>query len=95
MREPSARWSQQARIPLRTPRRAQGRELLALLHAVVDELPQKSREVYAMRYGEGLSPAETASRLGISESAVGTRLNRAVGLVKKRLVARMRPRVKR
>ena len=74
---------------------AQERELLALLHAVVDELPQKSREVYAMRYGEALSPAETASRLGIPESAGGTRLNRPVGLVKQRLVARMRPRVKR
>ena len=74
---------------------AQERELLALLHAVVDELPQKSREVYAMPCGEGLSRAETASRLGISESAIGTRLNRAVGLVKQRLVARMRPRVKR
>lgn len=74
---------------------AQERELLALLHAVVDELPQKSREVYAMHGGEGLSRAETASRLGISESAVGTCLNRAVGLVKQRLVARMRPRVKR
>ena len=72
---------------------AQEWELLALLHAVVDELPQKSREVYAMRYGEGLSPAETASRLGISEPAVGTRLNRAVGLVKQHLAARMRPRV--
>ena len=48
-----------------------------------------------MRYGEALSPAETASRLGISESAAGTRLNRAVGLVKQHLVARMRPRVKR
>lgn len=74
---------------------AQERELLALLRAVVDELPQKSREVYAMHGGEGLSRAETASRLGISESAVGTCLNRAVGLVKQRLVARMRPRVKR
>ena len=74
---------------------AQERELLALLHAVVDELPQKSGEVYAMHCGEGRSRAETASRLGISESAVGTRLNRTVGLVKQHLVARMRPRVKR
>ena len=78
-----------------TEAHAQERELLALPHAVVDALPQKSREVYAMRCGEGLSPAETASRLGISEPAVGTRLNRAVGLVKQHLVARMRPRVKR
>lgn len=74
---------------------AQERELLAPLHAIVDELPQKSWEVYATSYGEGLSPAETASWLGISESAVGTRLNRTVGLVKQRLVARMRPGVKR
>ena len=42
-----------------------------------------------MRYVEGLSPAETASRLGISESAVGSRLNRAVGMMKKSLAERM------
>ena len=69
--------------------RVQQRELLALLYAIVDELPRRSQEVYAMRYVEGLSPAETASRLGISESAVGSRLNRAVGMMKKSLADRI------
>ena len=70
--------------------RARERELLALLHAVIDELPTKFREVYEMRYLEKLSAAETASRLGISKSAVGTRLNRAVRSIKKSLDLRMR-----
>ena len=70
--------------------RAQERELLALLHAVVDELPAKFREVYEMRYLERLSTSETASRLGISKSAAGTRLGRAVRMVKKQLALRMR-----
>ena len=70
--------------------RAQERELLGLLHAIVDELPSKSREVYEMRYLEGHSTAETANILGISKSAVGSRLDRAVRSVKKHVALRMR-----
>ena len=77
--------------PTRDPRvQAQERELLGLVHAIVAELPGKSREVYSMRYLEGLSTAETAESLGISKSAVASRLDRAVGMIKKRLVLRMR-----
>lgn len=68
------------------------RELLALLHAVVDALPDKHREVYEMRYVRDLSTSETARQLGISKSAVATRLKRAVMSVKKVLAKRLRDR---
>lgn len=68
------------------------RELLALLHAVVDALPDKHREVYELRYVRDLSTTETARQLGISKSAVATRLKRAVISVKKVLSKRLRDR---
>ena len=68
------------------------RELLALLHAVVDALPDKHREVYELRYVRDLSTSETARELGISKSAVATRLRRAVKTVKRVLAKRLRNR---
>lgn len=68
------------------------RELLALLHAVVDALPDKLREVYELRYVRDLSTSETALELGISKSAVATRLRRAVMAVKRVLAKRLRDR---
>lgn len=68
------------------------RELLAWLHAVVDALPDKHREVYEMRYIRDLSTSETAHELGISKSAVATRLKRAVSNVKRVLAKRLRDR---
>lgn len=68
------------------------RELLALLHAVVDALPDKHREIYEMRYVRDLSTSETALEIGISKSAVATRLRRAVMAVKRVLAKRLRDR---
>ena len=68
------------------------RELLVLLHAVVDALPEKHREVYEMRYVRDLSTSETAHELGISKSAVSTRLKRAVKTVKRVVAKRLRDR---
>lgn len=68
------------------------RELLVLLHAVVDALPDKHREVYEMRYVRQLSTSETAHELGISKGAVATRLKRAVKTVKTVLARRLRDR---
>ena len=65
------------------------RELLQLLRAIIDSLPAAYREVLEMRYGQDLSSAETAQRLGISSSNVSTRLNRAITILKQRLDARL------
>ena len=53
------------------------RELGMLLERAVDALPDGNREVFMLREIEGLSTAETAESLGVSEDVVKTRLSRA------------------
>ena len=52
-------------------------EMRVVLEAAVDALPDGNREVFMLRDVEGLSTAETAECLGVSESVVKTRLLRA------------------
>lgn len=63
-------------------------ELKRLLEAAVDELPEHHRVVFTLRDIEGLSTAETAECLGISEENVKTRLHRARALLRDDLFAR-------
>ena len=56
----------------------------AVYHAVM-ELPPKYRIVIHLYYYEGYSTAETAKIIGISETAVQTRLYRGRNLLKKSL----------
>jgi RNA polymerase sigma-70 factor (ECF subfamily) len=53
-------------------------EQVALLLASVAELRPRDRELISLRYGSGLEYAEIAQVLGIRESAVRTRLWRAL-----------------
>src|SRR3954470_1281239 len=53
------------------------RQLAGLLERAVDTLPEGYREVFMLRQIEGLSVAETAEALGLSEEAVKTRTFRA------------------
>src|SRR5688572_780902 len=52
-------------------------ELRELLESAIDHLPHGAREVFVLRDVEGLSTAETAASLSVSEDAVKTRLSRA------------------
>lgn len=52
------------------------------LEARIDALPDPDRAVFVLRALEELSVEETASALGISETAVRTRYFRARGLVR-------------
>ena len=52
-------------------------ELRELLEWAIDGLPDGSREVFVLREVEGLSTAETAASLDVSEDVVKTRLSRA------------------
>ena len=52
-------------------------ELRALLEGAIDTLSDGSREVFVLREVEGLSTAETAAVLDVSEDVVKTRLSRA------------------
>jgi RNA polymerase sigma-70 factor (ECF subfamily) len=58
-------------------RLALGRELGALIEGAVDRLGDGYREVFMLRQVEGLSTAETAHILGVSEDVVKTRFSRA------------------
>ena len=80
-------------IPLRSrdnpERQTVNRELHLLLESAVDALPDGHREVFVLRQVEGLSTAETAECLGISEDAVKTRLTRARAMLRHDLSERI------
>ncbi len=69
-------------------RQAFGRELGALLESAVDALGDGYREVFMMREVQGMSTAETASVLEISEDVVKTRLSRAKATLRRDLLDR-------
>jgi RNA polymerase sigma-70 factor, ECF subfamily len=58
-------------------RQAFNGELRELLEWAIDGLPDGAREVFVLREIEGLSTAETAEALEVSEDVVKTRLSRA------------------
>ena len=58
-------------------RQAFGSELRGLIEHAIDALADGYREVFMLRQVEGLSTAETAEVLGVSEDVVKTRLTRA------------------
>jgi RNA polymerase sigma-70 factor (ECF subfamily) len=58
-----------------------------VLEAAVDSLPETYRSVFMLREVEGMSTAETAESLGISEVAVKVRLHRARALIRKHIYA--------
>jgi RNA polymerase sigma-70 factor (ECF subfamily) len=63
-------------------------ELRSLLESAVETLPEHYRIVFTLRQIEGLSTAETAESLGISEENIKTRLHRARALLRDDLLAR-------
>ncbi len=67
----------------------QRKQLYRLLGAMVDELRPTYRQVFELRYGQGLSTAETAERLHISKANVSARLSRAVKSLRRSLAARI------
>ena len=66
------------------------RNLQALLETAIDALPESFRAVLVLREVEGLSTAETAESLGISEALVKTRLHRAHAALRNDLESRTR-----
>src|SRR5688572_13813298 len=53
-----------------------------VLEAAVDKLPELYRSVFMLREVEGMSTAETAECLDLSEEAVKVRLHRARSLLR-------------
>ena len=66
------------------------RNLQALLETAIDALPESFRAVLVLREVEGLSTAETAGSLGISEALVKTRLHRAHAALRQDIESRSR-----
>jgi RNA polymerase sigma-70 factor (ECF subfamily) len=54
------------------------KELRILLAGALEEISPRERELIALKFFAGLANAEIAAVLGISDSNVGTRLNRTV-----------------
>jgi len=66
-------------------RQAFSAELRGLLEAAIDTLPDGLREVFVLRDVEGLSTAETADCLEVSEDVVKTRLSRGRAALRRAL----------
>jgi RNA polymerase sigma-70 factor (ECF subfamily) len=69
-------------------RQAFAHELAGVLEAAIDTLPDGYREVFVLRQVEGLSTADTAECLGVSDDVVKTRLSRARAALREDLLAR-------
>jgi RNA polymerase sigma-70 factor (ECF subfamily) len=62
----------------RTPeQQASNHEMIALVEAALDRLPDDYRQVFMLRLVDSLDTAETADVLGLTETAVRQRLHRA------------------
>lgn len=78
----------EARSAANPEQQAFAAELRFVLEAAVDALPDGSREVFVLREVQGLSTAETAVSLGISDDVVKTRLSRAKRALRRDLLQR-------
>lgn len=66
-------------------------ELRAVLESAIDLLADEYRRVFLLREVEGLSTAETADCLELSEEAVKTRLHRARAMLRRRIEIEIGP----
>jgi RNA polymerase sigma factor (sigma-70 family) len=66
----------------------EGRQRLDLLRAAVQQLPDRTREIFVLHRIEALTYDEVAARLGISESSVQKHLAKAL----QQIVQRTKPR---
>ena len=65
------------RVEIGPEHAASGRDLLRILQAAIDRLPEEFRQVFMLRGVEQLSIAETAELLDIKQATVKTRFHRA------------------
>jgi len=64
---------------------ADARQKLDRLRGAIAELPERTRQIFVLNRIEGLGYAETAERLGVSESSVQKHLAKALLHVRRRL----------
>ena len=69
---------------MRTPEQQVGsHEMVAIVEAAIDRLPDDYRQVLVLRMVDSLDTAETAEVLGLGEAAVRQRLHRAREMLEK------------
>ena len=69
---------------MRTPEQQVGsHEIIAVVEAAIDRLPDDYRQVLVLRMVDSLDTAETAEVLGLGEAAVRQRLHRAREMLEK------------
>lgn len=71
--------------------RAAGAEMVRVVEAALDRLSPAYRTVFVLREVQGLSTAETAEVLALSNEAVKTRLSRARGALRELVVEQLGP----
>jgi RNA polymerase sigma-70 factor (ECF subfamily) len=76
-------------VPSNPEREAFTHEMRGILESAIDALPDGLREVFMLRDVQGLSTAETAASLSVSEDMVKTRLSRARAALRSRLLDRI------
>jgi RNA polymerase sigma-70 factor, ECF subfamily len=76
-------------VPDNPEKEAFTHEMRGILETAIDALPDGLREVFVLRDVQGMSTAETAVSLGISEDAVKTRLSRARAALRAQLLDRV------
>jgi RNA polymerase sigma-70 factor (ECF subfamily) len=54
------------------------------LAALLDELPERDRELISLKFGAGMTNREIAAATGLGESNVGTILSRAVQALRRK-----------
>jgi RNA polymerase sigma-70 factor (ECF subfamily) len=69
-------------------RQAAAGELRVVLETAIDRLADGAREVFVLRDVEGMSTADVATALDVSEDVVKTRLSRARATIRRDLIAR-------
>lgn len=87
--ETTIRSVSQMRTPDDPEKAAYAREMHSLLETAFDALPDGYRDVFMLRDVEGLSTAETAACLDISEDAAKSRLSRARAMLRQTLFDRL------
>lgn len=75
------------RLPARGGSRPDDGDLRDVLRRALAELPERSAEIFALRFFEGLTNPEIAEALGISSITVAVALHRARRVLQKKLRA--------
>lgn len=68
-----------------TNRQIEYQELETILTKLIDEMPEKRREIFRESRIEGLSYREISEKLNISENTVDTQIRKALGFLKNKL----------